>query len=347
MSRFMRRTRRRTLHEVAHHLTCLIRPSPSLHIMPRETCRLYRHLVFHADFSRGQLRRLGMCANNIMISITVPGYSRPRFAFLVPREKERQQSGVSDTCGCMWMYLANLRAAEDDLHEHCNPFYDPDKHGRSLLPPAAALAPTLWPQFHLRWSCPSEAHAGELEAQVRILNKRRADIIKARNIAETKVNDLRSSMESLTAELQKERHRSNSAMIMARRACRESLAMKRAVQSLGCRVQFSSTGNTVDTEKLTETRQRSGKSYIGDSDGEGQQSEREDFAVSISAIEDGFVADSPPSEVCEALCPFRTRDGCKWPDASCAQLGSQFIGLKANFDAFDRLTIYDCYFGSE
>uniref|UniRef100_A0A1D1YSY4 Myotubularin-related protein 2 n=1 Tax=Anthurium amnicola TaxID=1678845 RepID=A0A1D1YSY4_9ARAE len=267
--------------------------------------------------------------------------------FLCNSEKERQQSGVSDTCGCMWMYLANLRAAEDDLHEHCNPFYDPDKHGRSLLPPAAALAPTLWPQFHLRWSCPSEAHAGELEAQVRILNKRRADIIKARNIAETKVNDLRSSMESLTAELQKERHRSNSAMIMARRACRESLAMKRAVQSLGCRVQFSSTGNTVDTEKLTETRQRSGKSYIGDSDGEGQQSEREDFAVSISAIEDGFVADSPPSEVCEALCPFRTRDGCKWPDASCAQLGSQFIGLKANFDAFDRLTIYDCYFGSE
>lgn len=75
----------------------------------------------------------------------------------------------------MWMYLASLRASGDGFHEHSNPFYDPDKYACPLLPPAAALAPTLWPQFHLRWSCPSEAHAGELEAQVRILNKRYAD----------------------------------------------------------------------------------------------------------------------------------------------------------------------------
>ena len=38
--------------------------------------------------------------------------------------------------------------------------------------------------------------------------------------------------------------------------------------------------------------------------------------------------------------------GCRWPDAGCAQLGSQFVGLKANFD-FDRLSIYDSYFQSE
>lgn len=52
---------------------------------------------------------------------------------------------------------------------HYNLFYDPMKHDRPLLPPAAALAPTLWPQFHLRWACPSEAQAGELEAQCRTM----------------------------------------------------------------------------------------------------------------------------------------------------------------------------------
>ncbi|CAA6660745.1 unnamed protein product [Spirodela intermedia] len=270
--------------------------------------------------------------------------------FLCNSEKERHQFGVFDACGCMWMYLAGLRASGDGFHEHSNPFYDPDKHACPLLPPAAALAPTLWPQFHLRWSCPSEAHAGELEAQVRILNKRYADIGKARSRAEEKVSDLRSSVESLTAELQREKQRSNSAMVMAKRACRESLAMKRAVQSLGCRVQFSNSGGTVDAESiLSETRQLSGKAFItrDSSDSEGQQSDKADFSVSISAIEDGFLGDNPLSEVCESLCPFRTRDGCKWPDAGCAQLDSQFVGLKANFDAFDRLSIYDCYFGSQ
>ena len=76
----------------------------------------------------------------------------------------------------MWVYLASLRASGDGFHEHWNPFYDPNKHmAGPLLPPAAALAPTLWPQFHLRWSCPSEARAGELESLVRTLNRRYAE----------------------------------------------------------------------------------------------------------------------------------------------------------------------------
>jgi hypothetical protein len=53
--------------------------------------------------------------------------------------------------------------------------------------------------------------------------------------------------------------------------------------------------------------------------------------------------DAPADHFCESFCPFRTREGCRWPDAPCAQLGSQFVGLKANFDAFDRLSIHDYY----
>jgi len=82
-------------------------------------------------------------------------------------EKERQQCVVSEACGCLWAYLADLRASEGSSHVHYNPFYDPLKHDGPLLPPAAALAPTLWPRFHLRWACPSEAQAGEVEGQCR------------------------------------------------------------------------------------------------------------------------------------------------------------------------------------
>ncbi|KAK9283122.1 hypothetical protein L1049_011353 [Liquidambar formosana] len=98
--------------------------------------------------------------------------------FLCNSEKERQQSGVSEVCGCLWEYLADLRASEGNYHVHCNLFYDPLKHGGPLLPPAAALAPTLWPQFHLRWACPSESQAGELEAQCRNMVKKFSELQK-------------------------------------------------------------------------------------------------------------------------------------------------------------------------
>lgn len=84
-------------------------------------------------------------------------------------EKEREQYGIFDACGCMWMYLDDMRASGGSSHVHYNLFYDPTKHDGPILPPAAALAPTLWPKFHLRWSCPSEAQAGEVEAQCRSL----------------------------------------------------------------------------------------------------------------------------------------------------------------------------------
>ncbi|XP_047069237.1 phosphatidylinositol-3-phosphatase myotubularin-1-like [Lolium rigidum] len=78
--------------------------------------------------------------------------------FLCNSEREREQADVA-SCPCIWKYLADLRAS-DTLHEHWNPFYDPDKHAGPIIPPAPALAPSLWPQFYLRWSCPLESHGG-------------------------------------------------------------------------------------------------------------------------------------------------------------------------------------------
>lgn len=93
-------------------------------------------------------------------------------------EKERQQFNVFEACGCLWVYLADLRTSSGGSHVHYNPFYDPLKHSGPLLPPAAALAPTLWPQFHLRWACPEEAQAGEIEAQCRKIVMKYAEMQK-------------------------------------------------------------------------------------------------------------------------------------------------------------------------
>lgn len=268
--------------------------------------------------------------------------------FLCNSEKERQQCGVAEACGCLWAYLADLRSSAGSSHVHYNLFYDPLKHNGPLLPPAAALAPTLWPQFHLRWACPTEAQTGELEAQCRDMAIKFSELKKAKELAEKKAKETMIAMESQTAELRKEKQLRSKAVNVASRASKESEAINRAVQSLGCKVQFSSSGDcTVDFEGNTTESPLKMSASKRVSDGSIQYDEKSDFSVSVTVMDD-VVSSNPIGRVCEALCPLRTGDGgCRWPDAGCAQLGSQFVGLKANFDAFDRLSIYDSYFQSE
>lgn len=78
--------------------------------------------------------------------------------FLCNSEREREQADVA-SCPCIWKYLADLRGS-DTLHEHRNPFYDPQRHTGPIVPPPPALTPTLWQQFYLRWSCPLESRGG-------------------------------------------------------------------------------------------------------------------------------------------------------------------------------------------
>ncbi|KAM7463837.1 hypothetical protein LguiA_031958 [Lonicera macranthoides] len=261
--------------------------------------------------------------------------------FLCNSEKERQESGVVDTCGCLWMYLAEIRASEGNSHVHYNPFYDPSKHEGPLLPPAAALAPTLWPQFHLRWACPSEAQVGEVEAQYRNMAKKFSEIQKGKEVAETNVRDTTAVMESLAEELQNEKIISSSATILAKKASKENAAVRRALLSLGCKVHFSGIDNCTVGIERNQTKITNNKETVLPND------EKSDMSISISVVQDD-VSSNPISRICESLCPFRTQDGgCRWPNAGCAQLQSQYVGLKANFDAFDRLSIYDSYFKSD
>lgn len=79
--------------------------------------------------------------------------------------------------------MADLRVSAGVSHVHYNPFYESSRHDGALLPPAAALAPTLWPQFHLRWACPLESRAGELDAQCRNLSKRFTELQKVTTLS--------------------------------------------------------------------------------------------------------------------------------------------------------------------
>lgn len=265
--------------------------------------------------------------------------------FFFNSEKERLQCNVFESCGCLWAYLADRRASEGGLHVHCNPFYDPLKYSGPLLPPAAALAPTIWPQFHLRWACPEEAHSGEIEAQCRKIILKNSEMQKAKEVAERKARENTNAMQSLHAELRREKLLNISAMNTAKRITKENTDIKRAIQSIGCKIHISSSGDCiVDIENnpagahpnlYCSSRQGSSSAVIND---------KKDLYMSVTE-DDGDDGNDVIGRICDSLCPFRTKDGgCRWPNGGCAQLGSQFVGLKANFDAFDQLSIDDSYF---
>lgn len=119
----------------------------------------------------------------------------------------------------------------------------------------------------------------------------------------------------------------------------ENSSIKRAIESLGCRVHVSAADDIEDYPASSPTETVS----VGSGD-----DGKTDMSVSIAVAEDNdHLPGNPSNRICE-LCPLWTPDGgCRWPDAGCARVRSQFVGLKANYDAFDRLSINDGYFQPE
>ncbi|KAJ0661213.1 putative phosphoric monoester hydrolase [Helianthus annuus] len=265
---------------------------------------------------------------------------------LLVQQNERVKAGVFEASACLWEHLADMRASEGNSHVHYNIFYNPSKHDGPLLPPAAALAPTLWPQFHLRWACPSEAQSSQVEAQCRNMMGNYSELQKAKDLAESNAREITTTVESLTADLLNESQVSYSAVASARKAKIENAGIKRAIESLGYKVRVSDTADIENhparkTNMPSRTRETIGSGELSD--------EKTDLSVSISVTEDNDNdSGNLTSRICESLCPLRAEDGgCRWPNAGCARLRSQFIGMKANYDAFDRLSIYDSYFQPE
>ncbi|XP_054786260.1 phosphatidylinositol-3-phosphatase myotubularin-1-like isoform X2 [Prosopis cineraria] len=265
--------------------------------------------------------------------------------FLCNSEKERQQLNVFEACGCLWAYLAELRASESGSHVHYNLFYDPSKHDGHLRPPAAALAPTLWPQFHLRWVCPEESQAGEIESECRKMALNFCEMRKAKEEAEKKADEIANAMESLKVERRNEKQLRISAMNIAKRTNKENVVMKRAIQSIGRKVYFSSSDDSIVDIEICPAEAAQNLKYSLNGK---EFDDKKDLSASVTITEHDNDANIAISQVCETLCPFRSQDGhCRWPNSVCAQRGSQFVGLKANFDALDQLLINDDYFKPE
>ncbi|KAH9321797.1 hypothetical protein KI387_016436, partial [Taxus chinensis] len=300
-----------------------------------------------------QLLRIYPCAfefSSVFLVEFVDCFISCRFGnFLCNSEKERTQAQVANSCGCIWAYLRQLRISGGINHEHYNLFYARDRHPGPLLPPAAALAPTLWSQFHLRWACPSEAQGGELEAQCHTMAQNHIKLQEAKAISDEKIEDLETRLQAMNEKLRSETRSFRSAAALAKRACQENTAIKRAMDSMGFKVHIYSTDDGIrDIESLEEIKQCPVNMLQNDPDRENiDEHHKQDLSVSVSVIADTDFAANLFRKTGDSFCPYWTGEGCKWPDAECAQKGSQFTGLRANYDAFEQLCIHDCYFKSD
>lgn len=166
----------------------------------------------------------------------------------------------------------------------------------------------------------------------------------AKEVAERRAKEATNAMELLKVELRNEKQQRISAMNMAKRKIKENVVIKRAIQSMGRKVNFSSNDDFIVDIEISPDEAAQNLTYSSS----GKQCDNQDLSASESVREDDDYAVNVVAQVCETLCPFRTPDGrCMWTNSSCAQQGSQFVGLKANFDALDQLLIDDDYFKPE
>ncbi|KAL2629032.1 hypothetical protein R1flu_013718 [Riccia fluitans] len=283
--------------------------------------------------------------------------------FLCNSEKERVQANISDTSGDMWPYLEKIRSAGKAQHEHYNILYDPTKHTGALLPPAAALSPILWPQLYLRWACPSGlsfegcmptgwGQGGDLENEARMWSRSFSTLQKAKERAEAKLLELQLARRALEEQLQNEKQHRTSLMSEAGQAQQESAALRRVLQTMGCKIRISkakSGGNYSEGEVLYEDDYDESESLSRD-EYDADRKRNEPLAVSVT-----FEGDQTAFHVRRscgvdgALSCSGSHEGdvCTWPQSGCARMGSAFVGLKADFNALEQLSILDCYFAPD
>ncbi|KAI5067482.1 hypothetical protein GOP47_0018010 [Adiantum capillus-veneris] len=274
--------------------------------------------------------------------------------FLCNSEKERFQAGISESCGCMWVYLEKQRHARGKEHEHFNIFYDREYQDGALLPPAAALAPTLWPNYFLRWACPSEINAGgrpiswvqggELENQCRMLVQSYTGFKKAKDRADIKVRELSSRLKLVSEELRTEKQASSSTAAALARLQKENNAINRALLAIGCKVRFSESSAVLGASS-SEDEETSNQEGIPSASRAGfLGANLEDLAVSVSVASDSDLSADLVRRPCGEACDSENEEGCRWPASGCARLGSGFAGIRANFSALENLSIDDSYF---
>lgn len=173
------------------------------------------------------------------------------------------------------------------------------------------------------------------------------------------MQELLAEKKVLEEQLRDEQEGRLSAMATAMRGRRETAALKQVIEAVGCKIRINNLAphpsDASDEGNLDLTG--------GRGDNRGQTSsmtgcivkeddvEKRQLSVSLSMHSDMDGSADIPRRPCGAeynsTCRLRPGESCRWPQTGCARIGSAFIGLRADFDAFERLAILESYFDSE
>eukprot|EP00850_Spirogloea_muscicola_P000602 SM000002S05682 [mRNA] locus=s2:1511167:1515854:- [translate_table: standard] len=257
-------------------------------------------------------------------------------------DEERRQGAVWSQCSSMWQGLSRKRAGRgrdaQSPHPHVNVLYDPNVHRDVLLPPVAALAPLLWPQFYLRWALPVEFGAqpvlpyGPLSSTSDLLCQRMLSTEAAKRTMEERCRELEASASTLRERLERECLAHEATKVVSARAQQECASLQRGLQALGGHCQLPS----------------GALSKVGEADKDERRLDMwkdadfpEEFAVSVSLTAE---ADRCRGASCR-------RASCRQGRACRHKVGSggnsSLSGIRADFKAFDQLSIVDSYFGPD
>lgn len=165
--------------------------------------------------------------------------------------------------------------------------------------------------------------------------------------------------EALLEQLQAEQEGRLSAIATAAHACKETAALKQVIEAVGCKIRINNVateGVNMSDEESTETegahtnsRRQSGCS--ADENYKDNGMEEPQLAVSVSMATDmngtTDVLRRPCGADYNSACRLRPGESCRWPQTGCARMGSAFIGLRADFNALEQLSILDRYFDLE
>ncbi|BBN07682.1 hypothetical protein MPTK1_4g05600 [Marchantia polymorpha subsp. ruderalis] len=284
--------------------------------------------------------------------------------FLCNSEKERVQANISDSTADIWTYLEKARSGGRAQHEHYNMLYEAGKHTGALLPPAAALTPSLWTEFYLRWSCPyglnfkgcmptGWGQGGDIENEARKSARSMSVLKTGKERAEMKLLEAQITKLALEEQLKAERQQKLAAITEAGQAQQETAALRRVLQAMGCKVRISkahSGGNYSEGEILYEEDIEDKTDGSPHDQPDVDLNRTEPLAVSILLEGDStafHIRRACGVDGALSCSNVQTGDVCKWPQGRCARLGSAFLGLKADFQALQQLSILDCYFDPE
>ncbi|GJN04243.1 hypothetical protein PR202_ga21773 [Eleusine coracana subsp. coracana] len=133
-------------------------------------------------------------------------------------------------------------------------------------------------------------------AQSQASNNSSPILLQAKDIAEWRAKDTKMKMESMKQDLQRERHANSKALAMAQSAQRENAAIRKAIESIGCtKLNFQRAKAKLDKHELLSYSIRRDT----EASGRAQQDENADISVSISAIEDSLISETPGDHFCK------------------------------------------------